>query len=190
MALDTTVGGSSSDSYVTVAELDEYLVAAYGEENTNVNTFLELEETAKEHRLKLAALALNTYPYRGVKASFNQRLEFPRWWRTDDEYDFIMDDEEYILNYSDIEENAPTVPTEVKYAQMETAYQVVNHMLSLDPLAFPEKEIKAFEIGGSLALEFFGNQGTSSMSKASISSQDIIYVYLGKWYKRITGGVV
>ena len=187
MALDTTVGGSSSESYVTVADLDTYLESVYGD---TASTFLDLEAVGKEHRLKLAALTLNSFPYRGVKASRNQRLEFPRWWRTDDEYYFIMDDEDYILDYDDIEESAPTIPAEVGYAQMEVSYQVVNHMLSLDPLAFPEKEIKAFGLGGSLELEFFNRQGATSMSKATISSLDIIYAYLGKWYKRITGGVV
>jgi len=187
MALDTTVGGSSSDSYATVAELDEYLEAAYGD---TASTFIDLEESAKEFRLKLSALLMNNFPYRGVKASRDQRLEFPRWWRTDDEYDFIMDDEDYIIDYSDIVENAPTIPAEVGYAQMEISYQVVNHMLSIDALAFPEKEIKAFELGGSLAIEFFGRGEATSMSKASISSLDIIFVYLGKWYKRISGGAV
>jgi hypothetical protein len=190
MALDTTIGGGSSDSYVTVTELDEYLLAAYGEENTNVNSFLELEEPAKEHRLKLAALIMNNFPFRGAKASRDQRLEFPRWWRTDDEYDYVKEDEDYFINYSDIEENAPVIPAEVKYSQIEVAYQVVDHMLSLEPLAFPESMIKAFELGGSLAIEFFGNQDNPSLSKASVSSLDIVYAYLGKWYKQITGGAV
>jgi hypothetical protein len=187
MALDTTVGGSSSDSYVTVSEFDTYLESVYGD---SAATFLDKEESAKEVRLRIAALLMNTFPYRGVKASRDQRLEFPRWWRTDDEYDFIMEDEDYIIDYSDIEENAPTIPAEVGYAQFEIAYQVVDYMLSLDPLAFPEKEIKAFELGGSLALEFFPNQGATSMSKGALSSLNIIYAYLGKWYKQITGGVV
>ena len=189
MALDTTIGGSSSDSYATVAELDAYLTAAYGE-TTAVTTFVEKEEAEKEHRLRLAALILNTFPWRGAKASRDQRLEFPRWWRTDDEYEYVVEDEDYYIDYSDITTNAPTIPSEVKYAQMELAYQVVDHLLSLDPLAFPEKEIKSFELGGSLAIEFFGSAGSTAMSKASLSSLDIIYAYLGKWYKRITGGAV
>ena len=190
MALDTTVGGSASESYVTVAEMDDYLKAAYGEDNTSVSTLLDLEDSQKEHRLKLAALLLNTFPWRGAKASRDQRLEFPRWWRTDDEYDFVVEDEDYFINYSDITENAPSIPSEIKYAQIEITYQVVDYLLTLDPLAFPEKEIKSFELGGSLAIEFFGNTGESSLSKASISSLDIVYAYLGKWYKRITGGAV
>ena len=187
MALDTTVGGSSSDSYVTVEELDTYLESVYPDAAA---TFLDLETEAKEHRLKMSALMMNSFPFRGVKASFNQRLEFPRWWRTDDAYDFIVEDEEYILDYSDIEENAPAIPAEVKYAQMEMGYQVVDYVMGMDALAFPEREIKSFELGGSLALEFFGNQAVSSLSKASLSSMDLIYAYLGKWYRRITGGVV
>lgn len=187
MALDTTVGGSSSDSYVTVADLNTYLESVYGD---NASTFLDKEEAAKETRLRLSALTMNNFPWRGVKASRDQRLEFPRWWRTDDEHDFIVDDEDYIIDYDDISENAPTTPAEVGYAQMEIAYQVIDYMLSMDVLAFPEREIKSFELGGSLALEFFGAQGSASLSKASISSLDIIYAYLGKWYKSITGGVV
>jgi len=190
MALDTTVGGSTSDSYVTVAQLDEYLVAAYSEDNTNVATFVDKDESVKEVRLKLSALVMNNFPYRGAKASRDQRLEFPRWWRTDDEYDYVMEDEDYFINYSDITENAPSTPAEVEYAQMEIAYQVVDHLLTLEPLAFPESMIKAFELGGSLAIEFFGNQENSSLSKASLSSIDIVYAYLGKWYKLITGGAV
>lgn len=190
MALDTTVGGSASESYVTVSEAEDYLKAAYGEDNTSVAAFVDYETEQKEHRLKLAALLLNTFPFRGAKASRDQRLEFPRWWRTDDEYDYVTEDEDYFINYSDIEENAPSIPSEVKYAQIEIAYQVVDHLLSLDPLAFPEKEIKMFELGGSLAIEFFGNTGNSSLSKANLSSLDIVYAYLGKWYKRITGGAV
>jgi len=187
MALVTTIGGSDSDSYVTVEELRVYMEAVYGD---TVSTFLDKEDAAMELRLQLAALVMNNFPYRGVKASRNQRLEFPRWWRTDDEYDFILDDEDYILDYSDIEENAPVIPAEVAYSQMEIAYQVVDHMLGLEPLAFPEREIRSFGLGGSLELEFFGKDSSASMSKASISSLDIIYAYLGKWYKRITGGVV
>ncbi len=187
MALDTTVGGSSSDTYVTLAELATYLTAAYGD---TASTFLAKSDADKEYRLKLSALLMNNFAYRGVKASRNQRLEFPRWWRTDDEYEFILDDEDYILDYSDITESPPTIPAEVEYAQMEIAYQIIDHLMGLEPLAFPEREIKTFELGGSLALEFFGGMEGVGMSKGSISSLDIILIYLGKWYKRITGGAV
>lgn len=189
MALITTVGGTDSDSYATVAEADEYLELMYQGEIPAI--WDNLDEPDKENRLKIAALLMNQFAWRGEKASRDQRLDFPRWWRTDDEHDLMLDDEDTFINYSDITENAPVVPQEVKYAQIEMSYQVVSHILQLDPLAFPEKEIKMFELGGSLGIEFFGiSSNPSAFSKAKLSSTDIIYAYLGKWLVRIGGAVV
>lgn len=188
MALITTVGSSTADSYVTVSEANEYLGSFYGDIPAAWDA---LDEGPKESRLKVSALLFNTFAWRGVKACFSQRLAFPRWWYTDDEYEWMLDDEEYYTDFSEITENAPTLPTEVKYAQIEMAYQVVNQIIQLDPLAFSEKEIKMFELGGSLSIEFFPDSSfKSNFNKAKISSTDIIYAYLGKWYQRIGGGVV
>jgi hypothetical protein len=189
MALDTTVGSNSGDSYVTVAEADEYLEAVYGD-NLSTN-WSDLDEAPKEQRLKIAALLMNTFPWRGVKASRNQRLEFPRWWRTEDNYEYIVEDEDYILEYSDIEGTAPTIPAEVKYSQIEIAYQVITYIMTLDSLAFSEKEIKMFELGGSLGIEFFPDSSESSqVNKAKLSSLDIVYAYLGRWYRRFSGAAI
>jgi len=188
MAVITTVGGSDSDSYSTLIEANAYLENFYGEIPTAWDA---LDDGPREERLKLSALLLNTFPWRGAKASFNQRLAFPRFWHTDDEYQWLLDDEEYFTDFSEIETNIPTIPTEVKYAQIEIAYQVVDHLMSLEPLAFSEKEIKMFELGGSLSIEFFPDSSNGSrFNKAKLSSLDIIYAYLNKWYQRIGGGVV
>ena len=172
MALDTTVGGSSSESYVTVATFDTYIETVYPDV-TQATTVLDLETAAKEHRLKIAALVMNLYP-----------------WRWEDEHDFIKDDEDYYLDFSDITANVPSTPSEITYAQMEIAYQVIDYVMSLDPMAFPEREISRFELGGSLAIEFFANRDGPSMSKIRASSLDIILAYCGKWYKRFSGGAV
>lgn len=188
MALITTVGSSDADSYISLADANTYLTDFYGDTPT---TWDALDEGPREQRLRIAVLLLNSFPWRGVKASFNQRLAFPRFWHTDDEYEWLLDDEEYFLDFSEITENIPTVPTEVKYAQVEIAYQVVNHIMTLDPLAFAEKEIKMFELGGSLSIEFFGESSNGSrLNKAKLSSLDIVYAYLNKWYQRVGGGVV
>jgi hypothetical protein len=188
MSLITTVGGADTESYTTVQEANEYLSAFYGETPA---VWDNLDEGPKEQRLKISALLMNTYNYRGAKASFNQRLAFPRWGYETDEYEWMLDDPEYFLNYSDIEENPPGLPAEIKYAQVEIAYQVVNHLMTLEPLSFSEKEIKMFELGGSLSIEFFPQASYStSISKARLSSTDIIYAYLNKWYRTVSGGVV
>jgi hypothetical protein len=188
MSIITTVGGADTESYVTVAEANDYLSAFYGEMPT---VWDNLDEAPKEQRLKISALLMNTYAYRGVKASYYQNLAFPRWSYETDEYEWVVDDPEYFLNYSDIENNAPIVPSEVKYAQVEIAYQVVCHLMTLEPLAFSEKEIKMFELGGSLSIEFFPEASRSTgISKARLSSTDIIYAYMSKWYRTVNGGVV
>ena len=133
---------------------------------------------------------MNTMPWRGAKASRNQRLEFPRWWRWDDEYP--VDEDEY-LDYDDITQNAPAVPQEVMDSQCEIMWQIVhNGILTKDDLAYAEREIKSFGLGGSLEIEFFGGNTRDNVafSKARITSLDIVYAYLGRWIRRISGGVV
>lgn len=190
MALITTVGGNDSNSYATVEESDSYLELMYRGEIPA--SWDELDEPDKENRLIIAALLMNQFSWRGEKACRDQNLSFPRWWRTDDEHDLMADDEDTFINYSDIPDGTgPVTPAEVKYAQTELAYQVVSHILQLDPLAFPEKEIKMFELGGSLGIEFFGNSSNPAMfAKAKLTSLDVVYAYLGKWLERIGGAVV
>jgi len=191
MALVTTEGGESSDSYVIVDDADTYIAAKYEESQETLATAWEdLTEADKEHRLKLGALLINTFALRGAKACRNQRLAFPRWWRWDDGYPL---DEDTYLDYSDITNyTPPTTPQEVKDAQCEVTIQVVHvGILSTDPLAFPEKEVRAFGLGGSLEIEYFGSgQYASIWSKARVSSLDVIELLLEKWLMRISGGVV
>ncbi len=191
MSLVVTAGGESSDSYITVAGADAYIELKY--EDSQATVFAEwdaLDEDPKEHRLKLGALLLNTFAWRGAKACRNQRLAFPRWWRWDDGYPI---DEDTYLDYADITSyTPPTTPQEVVDAQCEITIQVVHvGILAADFLAFPEKEIRAFGLGGSLEIEYFGSgQYASTWSKARVASLDVIELLLERWLARVSGGVV
>jgi hypothetical protein len=191
MALVITEGGASSDSYASVADADTYISLKYEESQaTIVGEWEDLEVDAKEHRLKLAALLLNTFAWRGEKACRNQRLAFPRWWRWDDGYPL---DEDTYLDYADITGyTPPTTPQEVIDAQFEVAIQVIHSgILAADFLAFPEKEIRSFGLGGSLEIEFFGGgQYASTWSKARVASLDVIELLLERWLARVSGEVV
>jgi len=189
MALVTTEGGESSNSYVTILEADAYLSASY-EDQTVLLEWEDLTSASKETRLKLAALILNTFAWRGAKACRNQSLSFPRWWRWDDGYPI---DEDTYLDYADIiDYTPPTTPQTVKDAQCEVTIQVVHSgIMKTEVMAFPEKEVKSFGLGGSLDIEFFGGaQYASLWSKAKISSLDIVEVLLEKWIARVSGEVV
>ena len=76
MALTTTVSGSSSDSYASLAEANTY----FEKHKKNFDaTWDALSDTNKEIYLRAAALALDTLEnWRGYKPDSEQALEFPR----------------------------------------------------------------------------------------------------------------
>lgn len=191
MALIVTEGGDSSNSYVSVAIADAYLSEIYEESKATVFAeWDDLETAGKEHRLKLGALLLSTFPLRGAKACRNQRLAFPRWWRWDDGYPL---DEDTYLDYSDITDYVPpTTPQEIMDAQCEVTIQVVHSgILKAEFFAFPEKEIRSFGLGGSLEIEFFGTGQYAPMwGKAKVAALDVVELLLDKWIARITGTIV
>ncbi len=99
MALVTTVGGSTSDSYVTVAEADTYH-AAYGNAS-----WAPLSNSAKESALRVACRYVDSYSFSGAKATAEQALQWPRIGASQD--GFTID--------SDV------IPRNVKDAQCEAA---------------------------------------------------------------------
>ena len=76
MALTTTISGSTSDSYATLAEANTYF------EKHKVNfdsTWDALSDAVKEAHLRDSALALDSLEtWRGYKPDSDQALEFPR----------------------------------------------------------------------------------------------------------------
>lgn len=193
MALNTTIGSVDTESYITVSEADSYL------EVIGATAWEDLEEEEKEPRLKISALLLNTLPLRGAKACRDQRLEFPRWWRTDQGYPLTESD--YVL-YSDIVAagyTPPIVPQEVKDAQAHLTWVVVhggpngNGIFTDDPASYPDREVKSFGVGGSLAVEFETGaslRNYAMFSQARIAALDVCYALLFKWIRKISGGVV
>lgn len=125
MALDTTIGGTASDSYATLAEYEAY-VASQG------LTPLSGSDAQHEAELRRAAVAIDSsYPFRGVKNTSTQALEWPRYSdaagytgpATYDPYPII-----------------PTeIPRAIKLAQIEMAWQIHTGQ---DPLATVTGAIK------------------------------------------------
>ena len=62
------------DSYVTLAEADDYVANFYAQ-----ISWSELSETQKEQRLVLACERLEALPFTGRKRLRGQNLLFPRW---------------------------------------------------------------------------------------------------------------
>lgn len=82
MALITTPSAVDADSYISLAEANQYLAAN--------SAFIALADPAKEALLQKATIQIDCNRFFGVKAVSNQALEFPRttqdsfgYWETD-----------------------------------------------------------------------------------------------------------
>jgi len=110
MALDTSIGGTSADSYGTLAEYTAY---ATGQGWTLADT-----DAANEVHLRRAAVYLDRkHKFVGLKQYQFQALAWPRL------YDGLVDDWPI---------DPDTIPTDIKHAQFEVAYLLQG---GLDPFA-------------------------------------------------------
>ena len=73
MAIDTTPGGASSNSYATVAEADSYFSTTFFNA-----TWSAFDTTTKENWLVNAARTIDRYSFRGGRWKNDQALAFPR----------------------------------------------------------------------------------------------------------------
>jgi Putative DnaT-like ssDNA binding protein len=74
MALDSTVGGASANSYVSQAAATAYLAG-----RLNVTDWTSASSAEKDAALMMATVLLDAQDYDGVKVSTTQRLQWPRY---------------------------------------------------------------------------------------------------------------
>jgi hypothetical protein len=137
MALVTAVGGSLSDSFVSVTEASTILSAA----PFSTSTWSSLPTTNKENLLRYAALAMEFLPWRGWRVRENQALCYPRTYQSD----------------TDI------IPQDIKDAQAYVAYLVIKR--GLVGVTAPEtgvsgQSVTSVSLGGLLSVGF-GSQNVS-----------------------------
>ena len=137
MALDTTIGGASADSYGTLAEYQ-----AYG---ASMGWTLGAD-AAEEINLRRAAVALDaTYSWVGIKQYKAQALDWPRV---------------YVPLIDGFSTDPDTIPQSVKSAQFEMAYIIGQ---GSDPLATIEALVTSeTKTAGPLSksVEYAGGKGT------------------------------
>jgi len=196
--LITTPSLKNSDSYATIEEADTHIELSYRQELYDV--WYTLTDEAKEHRLRMGALSMNLLRYRGKKACRDQALAFPRWWTTDynsprypDQY-ITVEDIPIDTSSSNYYGSPPSVPDEVKKAQIEMAFQVFHsHLLTAtsDPMEYSDHEVRSFTLGGGMTIDYFSTANVNSnlFAKDRLQSMFIIDAYLSKWIKRSVGGV-
>lgn len=173
MAVDSSIGGTASDTYNTVAEADSY----FGSDPNFSTVWTALDTTTKENWLKFSTRALDRFKtYRGIRQSTAQALEFPRVVSSQEFIGFQyyklpgmyynrhpLDEEEVLI--------ANTIPQNVKRAQLEMLIFLYNN--KSDSTALDGKEIKSLNVlNGLIDIEYSGLKDSllESAGGASIAS--------------------
>ena len=140
MALDATIGGASSDSYVTLVEWQDYWLAR------GVNLTQHGHDESHEANLRRAADIMDAkYSWVGIKQYKVQARAWPRL---------------YVPLIDGFSTDPDTIPKDVKSAQMELAYLIHE---GADPFATIEALVKSeTKTSGPLSksVEYAGGKGT------------------------------
>jgi len=134
MALKTTPMATDADSYVTLAEANDYLA-------TNP-LFMALADSDKETLLKKATMQIDSMRFFGEKSKYDQALSFPR-----------IKEDYYGMPITETE-----IPVKVKFATCEQAAYILSESGS-KRLQLQAEGVKSYSIGD--LSETFGGANTS-----------------------------
>jgi hypothetical protein len=112
VTIDSTVGGASANSYVTLAEAEVYF-----EGRLNITDWTSATTDEKNRALVMAARRLDQERWTSEKASSAQALKWPRWDAEDEDGNSISSD---------------TIPEAIKDAQCELALAMLDSDLTTD----------------------------------------------------------
>lgn len=157
MALDTTIGTNASESYNSVSDADTY----FGADPFFSTTWTSLGTSTKENWLRLSTRAIDRFkPYRGIKQTNEQALQFPRVLSSQQFVGFQyynlpgmyynrhpLDEEEVLI--------ANQIPADVKRAQLEMLILLYNS--KSDSAALDGKEIQGIKaLNGLIEVQYSG----------------------------------
>lgn len=177
MALITTIGGATSDSYITLVEAVALLKVSFPEQ---YEEWTDLEEEMQEALLRGACDVISYLSLRGKKVYCEQALSFPRMLLRDAE-DVVYD----------------SIPNGVKSAQAEIAFNVL-YRASLSGAEVAEGEVAGSRVtqvslgGGLLMVSFAGDNETSGtmLDRVTRSINHRTYLALRRHLTQFRGGYV
>jgi hypothetical protein len=187
--INTSIATSSANSYITSASATAYL-----QQRPGFSSNIWTGDNSVAFSLVTAGIILDTMSFKGIKATENQSMAFPRITKDMQGYDSGSFAEPPYSAWSDLvtDYNAasvalPTIPIYVKYAQTEIAYQAVyNQLITLDPMEEGDSSIRDVTIGNKIKIGVDSSSNTtiknmSFFNKAFFDSTRIIQFYLKKW---------
>ena len=168
MSLVTTIGGSASNSYATVAEIDIYL-ATTGYDTTAI---FALGSAAKERLAKIACKVLDSFPIIGSSADEANKSSWPA--------DFVPQ----ALKFPRDEDSQPiygsaAIPTEVKDSQAELYYFAANDYAQANPNTL---QIGELTVRGDFTAKY--TAGASFMAASGAAPRTIVLFMMKPYIKR------
>lgn len=161
MALVTTIGGASADSYGTLAEYQ-----AYG---ASMGWTMGADDAADEVNLRRGALALDRgYSFKGYPAASTQALEWPRL------------DVGYVNGY---DVASTVIPQDIKNAQFEVAFLIQG---GLDPFKTVDGAVTKAK-AGPVEVEYSGG-GSAEPRIVAIEGLLAPYLAFGSGQVRVARG--
>lgn len=117
--LDTTIGGASANSYVTLQNAEDYFDA-----RLNSDVWTNATSDDKNRALIQSTARMNNFNWIGDRVTFTQRLAWPRWGARKADQVSMGYGGGYYFNYAD---NYLTteIPQPVKDAQCELALSLL-----------------------------------------------------------------
>jgi len=181
MALNTTVGSKTANSFCTVVQADAYIAASLWSASDKA-LWTALSDSEVEALLKLAAIMMCGMGWIKYPVYKKQALPFPRWYVDDDGNDVYVNDDDSTVG----------IPDAIKKAQAYIAFDVVYRALQDrtspgDGVA--GEAIERLSLFGDVSIGF--SKGETSIQNGS-AWEDIISkehweiaVLIGKYYSPI-----
>jgi hypothetical protein len=198
MELIADVASPEANSYLTVDDAESRLAVRGG---FNLESWSPLTSDQKAFRLLMGARIVDSLSYRGIRATKNQNLSFPRLFSGDSLYvedqdstPVLFRDWESLVEYAALKDtDPPVIPDDVKNAQVEVTFQIVHsYLLTLEP--FDSGESNIVSLGIDVISLSFGNGGgqtsTGFFSKEQLGAISTVKFFLQKYVSPFRGALL
>lgn len=182
MALNVTVGSANADSMATLQEANTYMETFFASD-PGLTSWGNLEVSAQEDIMRMAATFFNYLPLRGLKVFIpteespdtpEQAMPFPRTIQTD----------------------TTMIPKEVKDAQIEIAFSIIYRTIlsraSITSGVATSSQVKKLGLGGLLSIEFSntGENSGSIMEQFTRGINSLTWLRISKYIGQIRGATI
>ncbi len=158
----------NTDTYISAADAATYIAAYHLTTETNVVAYSALSEANKDAVLRKAAQIIDRQPLVGLKSVSSQTMEFPRAIWTDAGMRELPVASTILNEDWNIQ---TTVPTNVKYAQVEIALWLAAG--TPKRVELQRQGVKSFSVGG-----LSENYGSGSKNYLPQEARELLQPYL------------